>query len=253
MFRDAILCAGLLAAAASQVQAQAVRLRFDPPVGQVTRYRTVTRAWPSGDTTAAPMMTTLYSTRTIQSKSGTDLVVRTVMDSTAVAMPGGGGRTGMGDMMRGMAIVQHMDLHGRVVSTEVTPPPGLPPQVAGMMQRSAGANENRGAVMPDRPMSPGSTWTDSVVTAAGGGRGGPTQVVFIVTYRLERVARSGGSRLATISMRGSRPDGAAGSFSGEMVLDLDAGRLVHMVTAMTLHGQEGGGAMRSQATMDLLR
>lgn len=253
--RYAVLGAGLLVAAAAQAEAQAVQLRFTAPVGQVTRYRTVNQMWASGDTTTAPMLSTLYSTRTIMAMDGANYVVKTVMDSTVTAMPsGGGGRPGMGgDMMRGMAITQHMDPRGHVLSTEVTPPPGLPPFVANMLQRNSGSNDNRPtAVWPEGAISPGYTWTDSMVTSASAGRGRPTQVVYIVTYRLERVERTGGARLAIISMNGSRPGGQTGAVTGEIALDLDAGRLAHMVTNMTVQAQEGGSTTRMRMTMEML-
>jgi hypothetical protein len=253
--RYAVLSAGLLMAVAAQARAQAVQLRFTPPVGQVTRYRTVNQVWATGDTSAAPMVSTLYSTRTVMAMDAANYVVKTVMDSTVIAMPGGGGgRPGAsGDMMRGMTITQHTDPRGRVLSTETTPPPGLPPLVANMLQRNSGSNDNRStAVMPEGAVSPGYTWTDSMVTSASGGRGRPTQVVFIVTYRLERVERAGGARLAIISMNGSRQGGLAGGITGEMALDLDGGRVAHVTSNMTMQSQEGGGQVRMRMTMETL-
>jgi hypothetical protein len=156
-------------------------------------------------------------------------------------------------MMRGMAITQHMDARGHVLSSEVTPPPGLPPFVANMMQRNSGSNENRPtAVWPEGPVSPGYTWTDSMVTSASAGRGRPTEVAYIVTYKFERVERTGGARLAIISMNGSRPGGATGTITGEMALDLDGGRLAHMVSNMAMQAQDGGGTMRMRMTMETL-
>jgi len=255
MLRYAALGAGLLVAAAAPARPQSVQLRFTPPVGQVTRYRTANQMWASGDTSAAPALSTLYSTRTIMAMDGANYVVKTVMDSTVTAMAGGGGgRPGMGgDMMRGMTVTQHTDPRGRVLSTEITPPPGLPPMVANLLQRNSGASNNRStAVMPEGPISPGYTWTDSMVTSASAGRGRQTQVVFIVTYKLERVERTGGARLAIISMNGSQQGGLTGTVTGDMALDLDAGRLAHMVTNMTVQSQEGGSVMRMRMTMETL-
>ena len=255
MMRYAVLGAGLLVAAAAQAHAQAVQLRFAPPVGQVTRYRTVNQMWMSGDTSAAPALSTLYTTRTIMAMDGANYVVKVVMDSTVTSMPGGGGgRPGMGaDPTRGMTITQHVDPRGRVLSSEVAPPPGLPPFVANMLQRNSGSNNNRStAVMPEGAISPGHTWTDSMVTSTSGGRGRQTQVVFIVTYTLERVEHAGAARIAVISMNGSQQGGLTGTVTGEIALDVDAGRLAHMVTNMTLPSQEGGGSMRARSTMETL-
>jgi hypothetical protein len=255
LMRHAVLSAGLLVAAAAHANAQAVQLRFTPPVGQVTHYRTVSRMWPSGDTTTAPMLSTLYTTRTIVAMDGANYVVRTVMDSTVTVIPGAGaGQPGMGgDMMRGMTITQHMDPRGRVLSSEVTPPAGLPPMVANMMQRNSSTNDNRSmTVMPEGPISPGYTWTDSMVASASGGRGRPTPAVFTVTYRFERIARVGGARVAIISMNGTQRGGLTGALTGDMALDLAAGRVAHSTSGMTMQSQERGTTVRMRSTMEIL-
>ena len=253
--RYAVLSAGLLVASAAQAHAQAVQLRLTPPVGQVTRYRIVSQMWSSGDTSAAPALSTLYSTRTIMAMDGANTVVKTVMDSTVMVMPGGGGgRAGMvGDMMRGMTMTQHMDPRGHVLSTEVTPPPGLPPYMADMMQRNSGSDNSRStAVMPEGAVSPGYTWTDSMVTSASAGPGQPTRVVWTVTYTFERVEHAGGARLAIISMNGTQQGGLTGTFTRELTLDLDAGRLAHMTSNMTGQSEAGGSPMRVRTTMETL-
>lgn len=252
----AILSVGLLTGGAMQAEAQAVQLRFLPPVGQAARYRTVTQIWASGDTTAAPMLSTLYSTRTVTGMDGANYVVKTVMDSTVMAMPsGGGGRPGMGgDVMRGMAITQHMDPRGHVLSSEVTPPPGLPPFVANMMTRNSGSTNNRNAtVWPEGPVSPGYTWTDTIVQSASAGRGRPSQFTFIVTYKFERIEHQGGARLAIISMNGTTQGGTTGTYSGEIAMNIDDGQLEHMATNMTMQTQEGAGPMRMKMAMEALR
>jgi len=242
-----LLCA-LLSASAAAALAQAVDLRFTPAVGQVTHYKMTSQAWPSGDTTAAPMVTTMYQTRTVTAMDGPNYVVKTVTDSTISPMAGGR------DPMRGMAITQHLDPRGRVLSTEMTPPPGLPPFVANMMQRNSGqnSNSNRTAILPDHPLNVGDTWTDTMFTSASAGRGRPQQVSFIVTYKLLRVESQGGSRVAVISMNGTEQGGANGTVTGEMSLDLGAGRLARMNSDMTFEPQPGAGTMRTRMTMEML-
>ena len=61
--RSAALAAVLLAAAAAQARSQAVELRFKPVVGQVSHYTMVNQVWMGGDTSAAPMQSTMYQTR----------------------------------------------------------------------------------------------------------------------------------------------------------------------------------------------
>jgi hypothetical protein len=254
--RTLVLCAALVVASGvTEARTQAVQLRFTPPVGQVTRYRTVNQVWSSGDTSAAPVLSTMYWTRTVMAMDGANYVVKTVTDSTATVMPGGGGgQPGRGgDPMRGMAITQHMDPRGHVLSSEVTPPPGLPPFVANMLQRNAGSTNNRStAVMPEGAISPGYTWTDSMVTSASAGRGRSLQVVYIVTYKFERVEREGGARVAVISMNGTQQGGLTGTVTGEFALDLDGGRLAHMSTNMTVQPSEGGSPMQMKTTMETL-
>jgi len=242
--RAGLLCLTLIPAAFSTSRAQAVRLQYTPVVGQVTRYRIVGQAWPGGDTTAAPITTTMYQTQTVLAMDGPNYVIKTVMDSTISS-------AGARDMMRGMAITTHVDPRGQVLSSEVTPPPGLPPFIANMLQRngSQSSNSNRQTVLPDRALNVGDTWTDSVTSAMGGGRGSrPQQVTYLVTYKLERVD----GHVATISMNGTVQGGATGTMAGEMQLDLGAGRLTHLVTSSAFQAQGGGGTARAKSTMDML-
>jgi hypothetical protein len=232
--RPVVLGAGLLVGVTLQAHAQAVQLRFHPGVGQVTHYRVLSRTWTSADTSAAPAgQMAIYQTQTVlEADSGTYLL-KTVTDSTVMA-GGRGGRPGAGgDMMRGMAVTVRMDARGHVLSTQVTPPPGLPPFVANMMTKNAGSGESpRNHVWPEGTIHPGDTWTDSMVQSLSSGRGRPRQVVFRMTYRFERLERQGGDRIAVISMNGAPEGGGSGAMTGEMALDLDASRMVRMVTDM---------------------
>jgi hypothetical protein len=162
---------------------------------------------------------------------------------------------GMGDMLRGMTTTQHVDPRGHVLSGEVTPPPGAPPMMAQALRQS-GAATRGAAVMPERPIQPGETWSDSMTVPLGGGQ----QTVFQVTYKLERVERQAGARIAIVSWQGTvRSDsaataGAAGTMSGQLTLDLDAGRLVGSSTEMRITAQTPQGAMpmHSKTTMQVL-
>ncbi len=240
--RAAALAGAALCAVPLAARAQAVSLQFTPAVGQVTRYKTTSQAWTTGDTTAAPMVTTAYTTRTVVSMDGPNYVVRTTFDSTVSSAAQGR------DPMRGMAITQHMDPRGRILATEMTPPPGLPPFVASMMQRNSSSNSNRGVVVPDHPLNPGDTWTDTMATSGDGGRGRPAPVTFIVTYKLERVE----GRTAVLSMNGAEQGGMNGTVTGEMTIDLGAGRLARMTSSSVFQAQQGGGPMRVKTTVEAL-
>jgi len=241
--RFAIIGAGLLVAMTAQGHAQAVQLRYTPPVGQVTHYRMLSRSWSSPDTTAAPTaQVAMYQTQTVMGMDSGNYVVRTVTDSTVMEGGRGSGR----DMMRGMAVTVKMDPRGHVLSTQVTPPPGLPPIIGNMLTKNSGASSNpRNRVWPEGAINPGDTWTDSMTMSAGGGRQA-RPVVFLVTYKFERLEHQGGDRIVIISMNGAPQGGDTGTVTGEMAVDVDAGRMAHMVSDVT---QPQG---RSRMTMDML-
>lgn len=252
--RTSLLGAAFLASGASiQAQAQAVLLRVAPPVGQVTHYRTVSQTWMQipgmtpGDTTQPAMTQTMFTTRTVTAMDGTARVVTTVVDSSQRQMPGMGGAGMGGDMLRGMITTQHVDPRGRVLSSEVTPPPGAPPMVAQALQRSG----SRGTpAMPERAVTPGETWSDTMSMPLGGGRGSQAATTFVMTYKLERVERGGGGRVAVVSMAGAvHTDSAAaagattGTMTGEIAFDLDASRMLHMLMDMSARVQTQQGVL----------
>jgi len=242
--RLSILGAGLLVATAAQARAQGVQLRYTPPVGQVTHYRMMNRTWASPDTTTAPTaQIAMYQTQTVMGMDSGNYVVKTVTDSTV--MQGGGG--GQRDMMRGMAVTVKMDPRGHVLSTQVTPPPGLPSIIGNMLTKNTSSNDNpRNRVWPEGTINPGDTWTDSTTMSAGGGRGRPKPVVFRVTYKYERLERQAGNRIVVISMNGAPQGGETAVLTGEMAIDIDAGRMAHMVSDMTQ------GQSLTRVAMDML-
>jgi hypothetical protein len=233
----------LLVATAAQVRAQGVQLRYNPPTGQVTHYRMVSRSWSSPDTTAAPTsQAAMYQTQTVMGMDSGNYVVKTVTDSTVMQSSRGAPR----DMMRGMAVTVKMDPRGHVLSTQVTPPPGLPPIIANMLTKNSGASNNpRNRVWPEGTINPGDTWTDSMTMSAGGGRQAKP-VVFLITYKYERLERQAGDRVVIISMNGAPQGGDTGTVTGEMAIDIDAGRMAHMVSDVTQ------GQSRTRMTMETL-
>jgi len=249
----------VVAGGIGQAHAQSVLLRVTPPVGQATHYRSVTESWmqipgmPAGDSTQPTMTQTMFTTRTVTRMEGAARIITTVVDSSRQDMAGMGGMGG--DMLRGMTTTQRVDPRGNVLSTDVTPPPGAPPEMAQAM-RQGGASARGAAVMPERAIQPGETWTDSMTIPVGAGQ----QTVFHVTYRLERVERQGGARIAIVSWQGTvRSDsaavlGAGGTMTGQLALDLDAGRLTSSTTEMHITVQTPQGTMpiRSKSTMQVV-
>jgi len=181
---------------------------------------------------------------------GANFVVKTVTDSTVMpAGSPGGGR----DMMRGMGVTQTMDPRGHILKTEVNPPPGLPPFMASMMNRGnpQGGNTRGQITWPEGAVSPGYTWTDTIVQSAGGGGRGarPTTVTFIATYKFERIERQAGARVAVISLNGKGQGDVNATISGEFDVDLDAGRATHMVMNTSMPMGNATGVVRMTMSM----
>jgi hypothetical protein len=162
-------------------------------------------------------------------------------------------------MLRGMTTTQHVDERGNVLSVDVTPPPGASPMMADAIRRSGGMAGRGTAVMPARAVRPGETWTDSMTTSVGAGPQ-RQQAVFHVTYTLQRVENRGGARVAVVSLRGSlRADsagtpGLTGTMTGELAVDLNAGRVVRSTTNMDMTAATPQGSMpiRSRNTTQVL-
>lgn len=268
--RTLLLAAASTALAAAPARAQEITLRLTAPVGQVTHYRTVNQTWmqfpgmPVGDTTLPATQQTIYTTRTVTGLDGTARVVTTVVDSSKMEAPGmpamagmmGGGR----DMLRGMSTTQKIDPLGRVLSTDITPPPGIPAQFAQNIARGSGRNS---PVMPEGAIKPGDTWTDTMATAAPEGRGMPAETKIRIAMRFDRVERQGGARFAVISMNGtiqSDTAGAAGeglingTMTGEVAVELEAGRIARSTSDLHAVAQSPRGTMplRIKTVMEAL-
>lgn len=252
------LALALALAPAARAQ-DAIMLRLDPPVGQVSRYRMEIQSWVRGrmlqaDTSLPTLVHIIYETQTVGSADGDVRVITMVIDSSRMDAPGMGGLgqlgQNVGDMLRGATTTTRVDARGRVLSVEVAPNPNLPPMLAGQIggaTRSLG--RRHGVSLPMQLVHAGESWTDSLNTELGGGRGAPSEAMTSVTYRLERIERQGASQLAVISWNGTMSSTLAdqasgttvsGSMSGEFVVDVSAGRLARMTT-------EANGQVESQA------
>ncbi len=234
----------LLASTATGSDAQqAVRLRFLPPVGQVTHYRMVTEMWmripemTSADTAQPIVDQTEYFTRTVVARKHGTWTARTVIDS---ARTGGtfGARMGKGDAFRGTVIRQTFDSLGQMDSSRVTPPPGAPASAAEDSRLVNGIHRSE-LSFPARPVRVGESWTDSEAMSMPLGQAHESLHARI-TFRLERLEREGKDRVAVISSTmpivgeasvpnvGSVP--VTGVVKGTYRLDVDAGRLLDAST-----------------------
>lgn len=234
---------------------QEVLLRFAPPVGQVTRYRYLTQVWmqipgvSSGDSSQPAMTQTMYATRTVTAKRDSTWAVTTVIDSSS---------GGTGDPFRGAIIKQMIGVHGTVDSTAVTPPPGADPMIAQVMQRSGGA-ANSTLSLPEGPVRVGQSWNESRSIPVPG-MPGNTPASVQMTYRLERVDRDRGARVAVISSTASLQTDTTlafgsvkGTVNGTYDLDLDAGRLRNATTDVIMHittKAAGTGLVRVHSVID---
>lgn len=257
-----VLPLALALALAPAARAQdAVMLRLDPQVGQVSRYRTEIQSWVRGrmlqaDTSLPTLVQIIHITQTVDSAEGDVRVVTTVIDSARMDAPGMGGMGQLGqmagDMLRGQTTTTRVDARGRVLSAQVAPNPNLPPILAGRVGGATRSLGRRGEVsLPMRLVHVGESWTDTLNAELGGGRGAPSEALVRTTYRLERIERRGASQLAVISVNGTIGLGAAGqpeaiavsgSTTGEFVFDVSARRLARMTTEVNaqVESQAGG-------------
>lgn len=255
----------LLAACAHTAQAQeAVTLRFSPVINQTTRYRTEVDGWlrtplmPVGDTSMPAVHITMHSTRTtdpLDSLGRYVFIDRT--DSSRYDMPAMRALQPQlattGDLLRGMRTQTTMDRQGRGLLTRVLETPNMPQDLPVLVKgiQSLAVTTIRLAMfsLPEGPVRPGDTWSDSLhydqsasaglqqslVTAGGVG---------IANYRFERVETRGGVRIAVISTvarvnAGAQEPGQAATLqvtaSGQMDFNIDAGTLAR--SQMDLSGQ----------------
>lgn len=244
------LLAGVwLALVASLVSAPAfsqepVLLRLDAPVGTTTQYRTETQSWlPGGSVDAANVVMTDVTTESITALDGDVRTVSTVVESMVTDLSGTDLYFSLRKITsgRGRTTVRRIDRRGHTLFIEVTKLGKGVEKGDEMPQHAGGA-----FTLPDGPVAVGDTWTAPDTIPTGWGNSGRVAVVQI-TYRLERIEVEGTAHVAVVSMNGMfiawrmpgspTPSGAAaatvpGTMSGELRIDLDARRVVSLVTAL---------------------
>lgn len=236
-----------------------VLLRLTPRHGEVTRYRADLDAWlrtplfASADSTQPTAHVTSFLTRIITSPDSQRIELTDHTDSSSFdfpafrnMMPPGGS----GDVMRGMRTVTRLDARARSVATMVVEAPNLPATmpalIRGVQGLSVAVARLATVSLPDHPVRPGDTWTDSVtfdlantpglgaVSVQGAGAG-------LATMRFERVEQRAGARIAVITAVATANAGAgdasqsaslAISATSTVDLDLDAGRFIRSETLL---------------------
>lgn len=268
-YRRHLLAGVWLVLVASSVSAPAfaqesVVLRLDAPVGTTTQYRTETQSWlPGGSVAVANCVMTDVTTESITALDGDVRTVTTVVESMVTDLSGTDLYFSLRKITsgRGRTTVRRIDRRGHTLSIEVTKPGKGVEKGDEMPQHAGGA-----FTLPEGPVAVGDTWTAPDTIPTGWGTSGRVAVVQI-TYRLERIEMEGSGHVAVVSMNGvfiawripgsSAPSGTAaapvpGTLSGELRIDLDARRVVSLVTMLDRNwGTDRGFRTRMTKTVAL--
>ena len=253
MRRTLPACTILALAGAPAGAQEPVTLRLTPAVGQVTAYRTELHAWlrtpllAQADTAVPTVRIVMFLQRTVTSADSTLLTFSDVTDSSRIDLPSFGVAVPWlvprDDLMHGLTTETRIEAGGRGVTTRVVAAPALPPElpnlIRGIVTLAITGTRLATFALPDHPVSPGDTWTDSLrydldrpheleaATVGGGGTG-------TATFRFERLETRAGRRIAiltAVAQADASAQETAGTaiirFSGtaRVELGLDAGRL----------------------------
>lgn len=246
-------------AAAPATAQQSARLRYAPPVGQVSHYRMTVKTWArvprlaSRDTVELIMADTVYSTQRILSRRHGLTVMTVSLDSSRIAtkLP----VALSPESSRGVILREVIDSLGRRDSTAVTIPPHANRMVAQLLKKAGMGGA--GLSVPPRRVRVGESWTDSMSTSTVVPEGGKSQDYYVhtrSTYRLERLEHRGADRVAVFSAKivstgtaGSRKESSTGT--GLYRFDLNASRLI----SATLESRLSGGTVVVREATELLR
>lgn len=293
-FALVLVACGTVPAAAQET----ITLRFAPPQGQVTRYLNDMQMWTQNpqnpmmqmmDTTMPMMVQRMWVTKTVTAVEGEVRTVQSVTDSVTMEMPavrammeargmgamggamGGGGQ--FANMMRGMTITQHIASSGKVIATE-TQAPNMPAQMQETVGKQQGGVGRGGIIFPAGPVRVGDTWTDSQTVVQqqsgpgmGGGRGGrgagggeATNMMWLMTFRLDRIESRGGMRVAVMSMNGTITAAGdvqagmgglvSGTITGLLEAEVGSSRLLSSVVDANMNlGPMGTARMHMTSTL----
>lgn len=238
----------------------AVLLRLNPAAGQVTRFRAVMDAWlrsplfAGADTIQPTAHVTSYITRIVTTAPDSQRIELTDhTDSSTFDFPALRGfmpAAGTGDLLRGMRTMTRLDSRARGVATMVVEAPnlptGMPALIRGVQGLTVAISRLASVSLPEQPVRPGDTWTDTLtfdlanvpgltgVGVQGTGSG-------LATMRFERVEQRYGARIAVLTAVATANAGAADetqsatlnlSATSTVDLDLDAGRFVRSQTLL---------------------
>jgi len=237
----------------------AILLRLNPAAGQVIRMRADMDAWlrtplfAGADTTQPTAQVTSFITRIITSPDAQQIELTDHTDSSTFDFPAMRGMmpaAGSGDLLRGMRTMSRLDPRARSVATMVVEAPnlptGMPALIRGVQGLTVAIARLTTVSLPEQPVRPGDTWTDSLtfdlanvpgLTGVGVVGAGTGQA----TMRFERIEHRFGARIAVITAVATANAGAGDaaqaatlniSATSTVDLDLDAGRFVRSETLL---------------------
>ena len=248
----------LLGCAASAAAAQEpLLLRINPAAGQIMHYRTDVDAWlntpllPQGDPALPTFRIALFTNRTATHPDSGMIIFTDVTDSSRFEMP----RirdvqpqlAASGDYMRGMRTETLVDQRGRSVSTRVLTAPAMPQDlpvlIRGMQSLALTGQRLSTFNFPDRAISPGDTWTDSVRYDLGGDQSIAPALVTgggagLANFRFERLEQRGAVQVAVLSATGRVSAGAQDVVaSSTLVVSATAQMDIDVATGLVLRSQ----------------
>lgn len=241
-----------LAAAPAQAVAQTYTLRLQPEPGLSSRYAVNSSFWvvsammPASDPDTPLIKQESYVTQTVVDATREMASIRTVIDSSDFSLPPGLGIPNPDPT--GVVVNVSMDSRGRVVAADVDPAT-MPPTLRGFEGQLEQLLSGISAPLPERDVAVGDSW-DSSSDATVMGPAGPMRSENAGTYTLAAVDRDGDALVATITLEGtisqsSEPgEGApallsvemAGTVTGRIEIDLEAGRILSFENSVSLEG-----------------
>ena len=247
-------CGGTRAPAPPSPDA-AVLLRLAPPVGQVSRYQGIietTMEMPDMPMMGSPttVRQTVHSTQTVLAADGDTHHLTVIIDSVAIDAPGVFGMMSQSAlMMEGLTQRIAMTTRGEIVSSEIedsTLTTGLRQAMGTVQDVVSGLSLE----LPAEPVRRGATWTVPIERSVPLGNIGSMNQTMEFTYRFERLELRDGARHAMLAFSGPirqtmLSDSTAsmqfemeleGDFTGQMDLNIDAGRVEAMQATMGFGG-----------------
>lgn len=272
--RAAAVLAALLAATPT-LSAQEVLLRMRPRQGQVTHYLMTAEMFMRGgpltemaaDPDAPFMRLTGWTTATVTGGGTDEYTERQVIDSARVAFPAMPQMeqmmAQMGDLMSGTETEMRMTSRGRVLAVHVRPSPAMEEMVSGMGRTMPGMGMGTDQLasssfwlLPERAVRVGDSWRDSMRVALDSAAGMGAAMTVAATYTLRgmdgSVARIGFAGAYTMSVP-AQPADMTFDVTGEIRLDLDAGRIVGTEMEMKGTAPTQVGAVPLEMRMSLQR